>query len=311
MNVDRHTLIRYFLGQCREEEKEAIRQWLESDEKNKKQFIRERIYFDASIVADEKNIRPGKRTYHKRFTWGLLKIASAVLLLVGSGYLFSLFQFNKPEVVVQNIFVPAGSRTSVNLPDGTRVWLNSNTTLKYPNVFAGKHRMVELDGEAYFEVTEDKQKSFIVKTNTYHVEVLGTTFNIEAYANEAVFKTTLFTGKIRLFHSQSGEESYILLPGQTAELIEGDINITADKSDRYRWKDGLIILEDQSFDEIMRLFEKYFDHRIIIQNDKVKNLGYHGKLRIADGIDHAFRVLQNDFHFTYKREPESNVIYIY
>lgn len=311
MNIDRNILTRYFQGECSEWEKEAIRIWLESDESHKKQFIRERIRFDASVIVDEDKISSSSTTKVKIFLWNTLKVASAILILIGSSYFFNLSQSDKPNNLLQSIYVPPGSRTSVTLPDGSLVWLNSNTSFKYPTTFASENRVVELDGEAYFEVMKNEGKSFIVKTNKYNVEVLGTTFNVEAYANEASFKTGLFTGKVKLYKEQQENESLYLKPGEAAELIGDALQVSSANQNSFRWKDGLIILEDKSFTEIMHLFEKYYDVQIIIKNDKTKELGYKGKLRISDGIDHALRVLQKDFRFTFKREEDTNIIYIY
>lgn len=311
MNIDRNILTRYFQGECSEWEKEAIRIWLESDESHKKQFIRERIRFDASVIVDEDKISSSSTTKVKIFLWNTLKVASAILILIGSSYFFNLSLSDKPNNLLQSIYVPPGSRTSVTLPDGSLVWLNSNTSFKYPTTFASENRVVELDGEAYFEVTKNEGKSFIVKTNKYNVEVLGTTFNVEAYANEASFKTGLFNGKVKLYKEQQENKSLYLKPGEAAELIGDALQVSSANQNSFRWKDGLIILEDKSFTEIMRLFEKYYDVQIIIKNDKTKELGYKGKLRISDGIDHALRVLQKDFRFTFKREEDTNIIYIY
>jgi ferric-dicitrate binding protein FerR (iron transport regulator) len=309
MEIDRTILIRYFSGETSENEKIAIQQWLEGDEAHKRQFIHERIRFDATLVIDEDRVLSIQTGNVRRVLWNTLKIVSIILILAGNGYILQLFHHKQPKVVTQNIHVPPGNRTSLTLPDGTFVWLNSNTTLKYPSMFSGEKRIVELNGEAYFEVIENKKTPFIVKTNKYNVEVLGTTFNVEAY--DDMFSTALFTGKVKLYKDQREEESVLLNNGEFAELIDNTLQVSLIESEVYRWRDGLIIIEDKSFEEIMQLFEKYFGQKIIIRNNKVKKLGYRGKLRILDGVDHALRVLQNDFYFTYKRDEETNKIYIY
>ena len=308
MKIDRNILIRYFSGESSDTEKKAIEQWLEKDEKNKSQFISERIRFDASLIIDEEKLT-AYQTTRTSLVRNILKIAAAVLVLIGSGYLFSLYN-NRQDVITQTIHVPFSNRISITLPDGTLVWLNSNTTLKYPSAFTDKQRIVELDGEAYFEVTENKDKAFIVKTNKYNIEVLGTTFDVEAYANKPTFTATLFSGKIKLYQDEKKERVF-LNHGEVAELVDNQLLISKNKSEIYRWRDGVIIIEDKSFGEIMELFEKYFGYEIIIKNNKVKERGYRGKLRIADGIDHALKVLQNDFMFRYKRDEDTSKIYIY
>lgn len=311
MHIDKHNLIRYFLGQSPEDEKEAIRQWLESDPANKQLFVRERIRFDASIIADENQIRPTKRWHIHPFVQTGLKIAASFLILFASIYIYDSYRIEKLGTAFQAIHVPAGNRTNLILPDGTEVWLNANTSLKYPMAFTTSHREVILDGEAYFDVVKDK-KPFIVKTDKYNVEVLGTKFDVEAYSKEAGFKTALFSGKVKLYDGKQEKDPIFLQPGQTAELEDGTLTVSSTKDiNIYRWREGLIYIEDKSFEEIMRLFEKYYNVRIITQNNAVKSLGYKGKLRTTDGIDHALRVLRNDFPFTYEWKEDTNTIYIY
>jgi len=309
MDIDRNILVRYFQGETTDIEKEAINQWLEKNAANRQSFIRERIRFDASLIIDERAVISG-RGNTKRITFNILKIASVILILIGSSYIFNFYLFSGQQASMQTIYVPPGNRTSLTLPDGTTVWLNSNTTLTYPNIFSKKERNVKLDGEAYFEVNPDKKKAFIVKTDKYNIEVLGTTFNIDSYTGKSNFETALFTGKVKLY-KENEEEAVFLSAGQLAQLNGSSLEVYTLDSNKYRWRDGLIIIEGKSFEEIMEIFEKYYDQQIIIENEKVKDLGYRGKLRIVDGIDHALRVLQKDFGFTYKREEETNKIYIY
>lgn len=309
MNIDHHILIRYFLGQASEEEKEFIHQWIESDEANRTQFIRERIRFDASILIDKPASLEKRRRQIPPFLSWSLKIAASVLLLLGSFYVYDNYRMARLSQTFQCVSVPAGNRTNIQLPDGTNVWLNANTSLRYPMAFSNTNREIQLDGEAYFEVAKDK-KPFIVKTDKYDVEVLGTVFNVEAYRSKPQFRTSLYEGKVKIYNSRQ-PKAVFLSPGQTAELVGKVLQVAPTKEvNSYRWKDGLIYIEDKSFDAIMTLFEKFYDVRIVINNQAVKDLGYRGKLRISDGVDHALRVLQNDFPFEYKRDEERNIIYI-
>lgn len=310
--IDRHLLVRYFLGQSTEEEKEAIRQWLESDEAHKKYFVRERIRFDASIVGGENEIQSNNRFRIHPILRKSLQIAATILLLVGSTFLYDSYRMEQLSHTFQSVRVPAGNRTNITLPDGTEVWLNANTSLRYPVAFSRNSREVILDGEAYFDVTKSK-KPFVVKTDKYNVEVLGTTFDVEAYSGNQVFKTALFTGKVKLYSKNgAATDALYLNPGQTAQQVGNTLQVSATTEiNTYRWREGLIYIEDKSFGEIMLVFEKYYNVQINIENNKLKTLGYRGKLRVADGVDHALRVLQNDFPFTYKRDEETNIIYIY
>lgn len=310
--IDSHILIRYFLGQASEEEKDAIHQWIEEDEEHRKRFIRERIRFDASVLADEpmRTEREKKRSALRPWMIRCMEMAACLLLLLGGFYLYDAYKMRQWEETFQTVYVPAGNRTHLRLADGTNVWLNSNTTFRYPVIFSRENREVRLDGEAYLEVAKDDSKSFVVKTEKYDVEVLGTVFDVEAYAGKPDFRTTLYEGKVRLYDPHR-TNPVSLSPGQTAELVDGRLRVSATKDvNAYRWKDGLIYIEDKSFDEIMQLFEKFYAVQIVVNNRHVKALGYRGKLRVSDGVDHALRVLQNDFPFVYKRDEEKNIIYI-
>ena len=309
MRINQDILVRYFLGQASEEEKERIHQWIEADEANRKRFIRERIRFDATILADRPSSRRTKQTRMPAYVRWSLRIAAVVVSLLLIGYVYERQRVSRMARTFQCVHVPAGNRTNLRLSDGTNVWLNANTTLRYPAVFSEREREIQLDGEAYFEVAKG-EKPFIVRTDKYCVEVLGTTFDVEAYADETGFRTTLYEGSVQL-QAAGASEKVVLHPGETAELVGGNLQVSPTKDkNAYRWKDGLIYIEDQSFEAIMEMFEKFYDVRIVINNPKVKALGYQGKLRIADGIDHALRVLQNDFPFRYKRDEESNTIII-
>lgn len=309
MNIDQHIIIRYFLGQTSEEEKKAIHQWIDNNEENRKRFIKERIRFDATILADEHQFVIRKQFELPSWLNWSWKVAACILLLLGSFSGYDYYRMNQLAETFQYVHVPPGNRTNIQLPDGTNVWLNANTTLHYPLAFTKKNREITLDGEGYFEVAKDK-KPFIVKTNKYNIEVMGTTFNVEAYADKPVFTTILYTGKVKLYNAQY-PEAIFLLPGQTASMNKDSLQISSTKNiNSYRWKDGLIYIENQSFSSIMELFEKFYDIKIIVSNKAVQDLGYRGKLRISDGVDHALRVLQNDFPFLYERDEERNIIYI-
>jgi transmembrane sensor len=310
MKMNQDLLVRYFLGDCSEDEKVIIQNWLESDKKHLEQFIKERIYFDASLMIDKQEIASHETGNTKNTIWKILKIAAVILLLIGCSYLINLYNSGQQSTSLLSVYVPVGNRTSITLPDGTKVWLNSNTTFTYPNVFSGKQRVVQLDGEAFFEVVKKDKASFIVETDKYHVEVLGTSFNVNAYRRSSDFETTLLAGSVKLYKDKQEAQSTYLIAGEAAQLVGDSLRISTANSDYSRWKEGLLVIDDKSFEEIMVLFEKYFGQQIIINNNKVKELGYRGKFRIIDGVDHALRVLQKDFQFIYKREEDSNKIYI-
>lgn len=220
-------------------------------------------------------------------------------------------QTEQTPIALQTITVPAGQRINITLADGTNVWLNARTTIQYPITFNEKERLVKLDGEAYFDVTKDKSKPFIVQTDNYNVEVLGTQFDVNAYSETGEFETTLMSGSVKVASVSDSTQKITLKPNNKVFLQDGKLHVTAvDDYNPYRWKEGLICFKNETFTSIMKDFEKYYGLTIQVKNKNVFKYVYTGKFRQTDGIDYALRVLQKDIKFTYQRDDENQIIYI-
>ncbi len=157
------------------------------------------------------------------------------------------------------IEIPKGQTYRVILPDGTNVWLNATSSLRYPSAFTGGNRSVELIGEGYFEVAHNKQQPFVVKTSSQTVEVLGTHFNVSGYADEQSTKTTLFEGRVKVSHS---DKSVVLKPGQQASTTaeSNDIHVgSVDLESVLTWRNGVILFEDAGIQHIMRHLARKYD----------------------------------------------------
>lgn len=158
---------------------------------------------------------------------------------------------------------PRGRQFAVTLRDGTKVWLNAASSLRYPTVFSRTERKVEVTGEAYFEVAKDKTRPFRVKiNNTTEVEVLGTHFNINAYADEASINTTLLEGSVRV---NSGGGSQLLRPGEQARVKGRSINLVknADAQQAIAWKNGLFSFTDADLPTVMRQISRWYDVDVV------------------------------------------------
>jgi transmembrane sensor len=162
---------------------------------------------------------------------------------------------------LNTITTPNGGQYQVRLPDGTQVWLNAASTLSYAtNVSAAKERMVRLSGEAYFEVTHDASKQFIVKTNTQQIEVLGTHFNVNSYADEGKTITTLAEGSVKVWQN---DNTVRLKPGQQAISSNGAITIQpADLETALAWKEGRIEFRDANLQQIMRMIGRWYNVQV-------------------------------------------------
>ena len=138
------------------------------------------------------------------------------------------------------IIVPAGQRVNIELPDGSNVWLNAGTQMQYPVSFMEDKREIILDGEAYFDVARNEKCPFIVHTHAMDIEVLGTKFNVEAYAKQQNFEASLIQGKIKIKSPSDNNISQVLLPDYKSTLKNGKLVISKiEDYNIYRWKEGL------------------------------------------------------------------------
>lgn len=321
--MNKTILHRFFNNEALPGEKDSIRQWLESAPENYNELLKEREFFDALIfsgniaIQPDENMQTEQQSIKKRPTsavrWfrELAKIAAIVALLIIGGYYFYHKKMEEIRMAQNSLVVPAGQRANLTLPDGTNVWVNAQSEIKYPAYFSGSKREVELNGEAYFEVAYKADQPFIVHTGRYDIKVLGTTFNVESYENSGDFSTALINGSIKILDRTDPDKSIILLPDQKACLQDGVLSITSiEDYDHYRWKEGLICFSNTDFIDLMTRFEKCYGIRIVIENEKLSEHIFSGKFRISDGIDNALRVLQKDVNYNFRRDKDDSVIYI-
>jgi hypothetical protein len=178
------------------------------------------------------------------------------------------------KVLYNTLSTPKGRIYKLSLPDGTKVWLNAASSIRFPTVFIGNQRNVEISGEVYFEVTKDMQMPFHVKVNDYTtIEVLGTEFNVNAYDNEDVLHTTLITGAVKLLSRGRDEQSYtaVLKPGQQAQwknvhAIQAFKLIQEANIEKViGWKDGYFSFDDLTLEELMREVERWYDVEVVYE----------------------------------------------
>lgn len=160
---------------------------------------------------------------------------------------------------MNTITTPRGGQYQVVLSDGTRVWLNSATSLRFPVTFTGNQRNVELNGEAYFEVAKNKEKPFMVQANGTTTQVLGTHFNVNAYNNNAEVTTTLLEGSVRLL---KGRATAMLIPGEKGTVLNDGVLIAvknADIEEAIAWKNGYFVFHDENIINIMKQVSRWYD----------------------------------------------------
>ncbi|EHQ25937.1 FecR family protein [Mucilaginibacter paludis] len=190
---------------------------------------------------------------------------------------------------------PRGGQYHLTLEDGTGVWLNAASSIKYPTAFTGNERRVEITGEAYFEVAHNAAKPFRVVFNGQTVEVLGTHFNINAYADEPAAKTTLLEGKVKL--TAQGYAA-MLLPGQEAALAGGGYNVKeADVEQAIAWKNGLFHFDNTDVKTLMRQVARWYDVEVAYEG-KITDYKFAGDLRRNTNLANVLQIFeQGGIHF--------------
>lgn len=204
------------------------------------------------------------------------------------------------KIEYNTIETPIGGTYQLNLPDGTKIWLNAGSSLKYPTIFASNERKVELVGEAYFEVFHNPEKPFIVSTaNQLEVKVLGTHFNLSAYANDQVYKTTLFEGKVEVSTNQT---KVALKPFQQAILQDGALTVTeVSDTNEMSWKNELFAFQKQPLENILKEFERWYDVEFICPQE-FKNISFNGKISRQKTLKQALNIIDKEGTVHFKNE---------
>lgn len=212
------------------------------------------------------------------------------------------------SVVYNKLEIPRGGEFCLTLSDGTRVWLNSETSIQYPVAFGAKERRVFVQGEAYFEVAKDANKPFTVQFMSSSVTVLGTSFNIRAYPEEKRSQTTLAEGSVRIYSPGS---SMLLKPGEQAEVsaLSGEmVKQEVEVKNFTSWKDGRFVFEQQPLEDIMRTLERWYDIRVIFKDEGAKRISLSGNMKRYGDFSQVMKMLQmtGDVRF----ELHGNDVYI-
>lgn len=264
-----------------------------------------------------------------------IKIAAIFILLIGLGFVFkNLFTTDKNKgrehYAYKEVKTPKGKRLHIQLSDGTQIWVNSESTIKYPQVFNGDDRKVYLEGEAYFDVTEDKTKPFFVYAGEIRVKVLGTSFNVRSYPEDDFVETTLEKGKINIERIGTDVNSEIIsmtpnqkvtlykaghqpqvaneAPATTQEMrkIEGKTAIIAKdiETDLYTsWKDEKLVFRGEQLEKLKLRLERWYNVPIVVKDSELLKKKLTGTF-VKEPIKEALRALSvaSEFEFEIKND---------
>ena len=327
-------ILKYIRGTASEEEKAEVDLWLKKHPDNEEALLQiTRIYYacrtQERIVSrdplraywkvdkklkSQSHLKESQKKDHyaifHRIVIELLKVAAIVLILLGGNFLLQKDDQMESFPSFQTLYVPAGQRAELVLPDSTKVWLNANSKLVYPTSFKEGIRQVELDGEAYFDVKHNGDNPFVVRTKSMNVTVLGTEFNVSAYSGIEEFNIALLRGSVEL-NSSDRSGKYRMKAGEQIFYREGKyVSAQIGNMDYFKWKEGVLSFNNQPIHVIIDKLRLYYDIRIEVADLPFLEERYSGKFRVKEGVEQVLKVLQLEHKFTYVKDNELNLITI-
>ncbi|TCD15647.1 DUF4974 domain-containing protein [Pedobacter psychrodurus] len=298
------------------------------------EYERLQTYFDAETVEDEninlvfdrikaQIIVPGEAglTVVKNKSYSIwLKVAAVAAIVVAGVLVYNreAIFFNKTnQLALTQVLTKAAEVKTIVLADGSTVKMNSGSSLKYPEHFTTNTRDVYLSGEAFFEVKKDPKHPFIVHTEQLAVKVLGTAFDVKAYQNDAFTETTLIRGKVSISLKNNTAQTFILKPNDKFTLVNGKASMSqlshfngtgADRIIETAWTNHELIYKNNSFDEVAKLFERWYGIKIAFKEPELKTVRFTGHVD-KETLPEALEVLKLIENFNYSIKGEN--VYIY
>jgi transmembrane sensor len=359
LDID-NTLVRYFDGNASEKEVESVLQWLDESDANQKLFVKsKKIYLEIKANAasskdalnraydnfiqrvneDESERQTEKKINVSRLRTHVWRYAS--ILIIALGFSAIAYYFGTKSSIVDHktfceIEVPYGGKSMLILPDGSKIWLNAGSKLKYNRDFDVQSREVYLEGEAYFYV-EKRKHPLVVHTSHLDIHVLGTTFNVKSYPDEDNIEATLVEGNIRI-DSKVTDKPLYLKPkekltfhksdrqisisnqdnGNTNSLLEESIatqkvsvtqlleDVNTDESTS--WKDGKLIINNESLEDLTRKLERKYDVHFVFDSEQLKQYSYSGTLRDFP-LEQVLKALELTSPIRYNIKEKSVILY--
>jgi transmembrane sensor len=298
--MDFETIAAYLAGECTEAEKQAVEHWRKENAVNEREFQQWNLIWQASQATNEhfkpdasgawqkikpakerplplktQPLRPGAR---KPQVFIRLRNLAAILLMV-SGLGWIIWQWDRTEQAKATAWTEQtavdGKPNEIVLTDGSRIWLNTNSKLRFPRQFHGASREVFLEGEAYFEVAHQPQKPFLVHTPESVTEVLGTSFNVRSYRHEPFVEINLLSGKVSFgLPGATPDGKKLLKPGQKAVLDKNTqvITVTGNDNENYlAWKTNKLVFRETALREALQTLETYYQVEFTVSDTLLLN----------------------------------------
>ena len=327
-NFDNNIIIRFLMNEASKEDVQLLEEWISMDAENRiyfeqirdtwnsieveKELDEHKIQADLKRVMDRIDVGQdhaiGKaKTWQIRRNWFLRVAAVFVIGFSASWLVFRGVDSLEPRDVAYNVIeTPRGSSTIINLPDGSKIWLNADSKLKYPQKFSQNQRAVYLEGEAFFEVAKEKKRQFLVRTPDLTVKVFGTSFNVKSYPDENTTETTLVEGSISIYKtstngqaigreikmdpnqrivlykvqgnstpSESIPEKIKNVPARKAKLV---LSKSIDTKRFTSWKDGELIIKSEPMVKLAVKLERRYNVKIHFESEDIKLIRFTGTI---------------------------------
>ena len=251
------------------------------------------------------------------------KIAAIGLLVLGLSSLWNMVYIHRAkneDIAYNEIIVPLGEKAQIILSDGSHVWINSASKLKYPVKFGETSRDVTLEGEAFFDVVKKHGKTFVVNTRDVKVNVLGTAFNVKCYPGDNKTQTIVVRGEVKVEEVNGNQKAIIIKPNEMATLREQPTTgrqtaqvpkITVNKVDPENlvsWKDQLLVFAGETFEDLAVKMERWFNVKIKIDNDELKSERFNGKFVHNETVYQVLEAIKITTPINYKVEKDTIII---
>ena len=311
-------LLHILNGEATSEEKEEFYNQLEKSKKEEELFYEVKSLWhrtsmqqipvnnDAEFEELWQKIKESQRKASLSVSRTMFRYAAIVILLLGfggiAGYFLANRNFEYAETGIQKYTATRGSVSIVEFPDGTKVWLNSESEITFREDHKKKQRYAELTGEAYFEVTHRDDFPFIVKVSNLFVRDLGTTFNLKAYPEDDYIETSLVEGKIDIL-TENGNTVVTLEPGESAVYSPGQRKMelhSVNNNVLSAWREGKFVIRDQRLEDIFNELSRWYGIKFQFQNDKLRDYRFTGNIKKSTTALHVLKVLKVATDFNYR-----------
>ncbi len=316
--MEQRFIIRYLKGETTAEERVKMLEWLEADSSHLEEFKCLRKMFDAAVCSEtigveqkQTHSRMARPVFFRRWTTAAAVAAVFCIFVCGIAfYAHSLKERQDVMLAASTVYVPVGQRTEITLNDGTKVWLNSNTSLCIGRQ-DGKTRYVSIDGEAYFDVAHNADIPFVVKAGDREVRVLGTKFSVLSYLDGNDFSVRLYEGSVDV-NDSSTMQTVRLAPSEEVRLASDGRMVKSgfDGTDSLLWLDGIYNFEDMDYGQIFNRIKEYYKVEFEVRNPDVLKYRCTCKFWEEDGLLHIIDVLQGIHHFDYEWDGDKRVVII-